>query len=228
MESTETTQVEQSTEVIRKQGLEGTIEANRTLITRILVGVIVLLGGFYAYKAYYLAPMEEEAMSKIFMAQRYFEQDSFNYALNGDKTNPGFITIADEYGQTKAGNLAHYYLGVIYLNKGKYQDAIDNLKSFSSNSHILQPLALGATGDAYSQLKDYSAAADYYVKAATFDDNAGTSPRYLKKAGIVFEELKEYDKAIQQYQLIKDKYPRTEEAMSVDAYIGRAMAASQQ
>ena len=35
--------------------------------------------------------------------------------------------IISEYSNTKAANLAYFYLGVAYLNKGEYQKAIDNL-----------------------------------------------------------------------------------------------------
>jgi len=51
----------------------------------------------------------------MFFAEQYFEKDSLKLAMNGDGTNPGFIQIIDEYGSTKSGNLARYYLGICYL-----------------------------------------------------------------------------------------------------------------
>ncbi|MDZ7774475.1 MAG: hypothetical protein U5L09_02100 [Bacteroidales bacterium] len=63
--------------------------------------------------------LKKEATSQIFVAERYFEQDSLQLALNGDGQYPGFVEIADEYGMTKTGNLAHYYAGVSYLKLGE-------------------------------------------------------------------------------------------------------------
>lgn len=200
---------------------------NQKLVTYVLGGLIVAILGFFAYKYFYLQPMQEEAEKKIFKAQRYFDTDSLRLALNGDGNNPGFLEIADDYSSTPAGNLAHYYIGVIYLQQGKYQDAIDNLKDFKADSKILMPVALGAMGDAYSQLKNYDEAADYYIKAAKEDANEFTAPRYYKKAGIVYEELGKFKEAEDAYQKIKEKYPRSQEGNMIDKYIARAKAGSE-
>ena len=85
-------------------------------------------------------------------------------------------------------------------------------------------MALGAIGDAYSQLKQYDDAASYYMKAAKKQDNKFTAPRFYKKAGMVYEELKEYKDAIAAYQVVKDKYVGSFEFNRIDAYIQRAQA----
>jgi tetratricopeptide (TPR) repeat protein len=85
-------------------------------------------------------------------------------------------------------------------------------------------MALGAIGDAYSQLKQYDEAASYDMKAAAKDDNKFTAPRYYKKAGLVYEELKKYQDAVNAYQTVKDKFPNTYEFNKIDAYIQRAQA----
>ena len=50
------------------------------------------------------------------------------------------------------------------------------------------------------------------------------SPIYLKKAGIAYESLKEYDKAVKAYETIKDKYASSMEASDIEKYIERASA----
>jgi tetratricopeptide (TPR) repeat protein len=214
------------TPTYNKPALADLFNKNQKLITYVLGGLIVAILGFFAYKYFYLQPMQEEAEKKIFKAERYFDSDSIKLALNGDGNNPGFLEIAEDYGSTKAGNRAHYYIGVIYLQQGKYQDAIDNLKDFKADSKILMPVALGAIGDAYSQLKNYDEAADYYINAAKEDANEFTAPRYYKKAGIVYEELGKYKEAADAYQKIKEKYPRSQEGNMIDKYIARAKAGS--
>jgi len=57
----------------------------------------------------------------MFMAQKYFEQDSIRKALNGDGQYLGFLAIIDEYGMTKSSNLSHYYAGMCYLKLGQFE-----------------------------------------------------------------------------------------------------------
>ena len=125
------------------------IEKNQKLIT-ILVGAIILIVlGYFGFQKFYLAPREKEAQSQIFMAQKYFEQDSLNLALNGDGNYLGFLSIIDDYGMTKTANLSHFYTGMIYLKKGDFNNAIKHLKKFDSDDEFIGPMATGAIGDAY-------------------------------------------------------------------------------
>ena len=79
-------------------------------------------------------------------------------------------------------------------------------------------------GDAYSELKDYSRAITFYKKAADKNKNTFTSPLFLKKLGLVYEEQKEFKSALDTYKKIKTDFPESVEAASVDAYIARAEA----
>ncbi|MCX6350799.1 MAG: tetratricopeptide repeat protein [Bacteroidetes bacterium] len=209
----------------QRTGLAGMMDKNRKMVTYLLGGIIIVILGFFGFKQFYLEPQEAEARVKLFKAQRLAENDStLTLALNGKGMDMGFIAIADDYGMTKSGNLAHYYAGCILLKQGKYDDAISHLKSFSSKSKVFGPLALGAIGDAYCQQKNFEEAADYYMKAAHKDDNRFTAPRYFRKAGLVYEELKKYKEALEAYQVVKDKYANTNEGNQIDKYIGRAQA----
>lgn len=205
----------------------GFVENNRKLVTYIAGGVLAIIAGILIFKFVYLEPLETEGKTAIISAQRYFETDSFNLALNGDN-NPnhiGFADAASDYAMTKTGNLANYYAGISYLQQGKYEEAIEHLKDFDTDSKILKPMALGAIGDAYSQLKDYETAAEYYLKAAKDNDNEFTSPRFYKKAGLVYEELGKPGDALTAYHAIKEKYKTTSYGNDIDKFIARASAA---
>ena len=79
----------------------------------------------------------------MFMAEKYFENDSLNKALKGDGNYLGFLDIIDQYKFTKSANLSHYYAGICYLKKGEFQNAIDQLNSFSSGDQLVGPMASG-------------------------------------------------------------------------------------
>jgi len=194
----------------------------------IAVGVIiVIILGFFGYQKYYIEPKTQEAQEQIYMAQGYFEADSLDKALYGDGNSLGFIDIAEEYNMTEPGNLANYYAGIISLKKGDFQQAIDYLEGFDGEDHFVGPMATAAIGDAYVELGDLNKGADYYIEAADQKSNDLTTPLFLFKAGQVYELLKAYDNAIRIYTRIKDEYPKSSEARTIEKYIGRATAANE-
>lgn len=198
------------------------IEDNRKILIGIVIVIVAIVGGYLAYNRWYLKPLNDEANSQMFRAEQYFEVDSFSLALNGDLNYPGFLTIIDDYSSTKAGNLAHYYAGICYLQMGKFNEAIEYLSGFDSDDKMLMPIAYGAQGDAYLELKQPEKAAEFYVKAGTVSENMFTSPLYLMRAGLVLESLKDYKSALEHYKVIKEKYKNSAEGRVIDKYIAKA------
>lgn len=196
-------------------------EENRKSITFIAVALFVIVGGYYAYLYLYQTPREKEAQEFIFSAQNYFEQDSLRLALNGDGQNYGFLDIADEYSGTKAGNLANYYAGISYLNRGEFENAIEYLDKFSSDDPILSVIATGAIGDAFLELGQPGEALDYYQRATSGESNEFVVPFYLKKAGLVAEEQGDLNKASKFYTRIKKDFKDSQEGSDIDKFIAR-------
>lgn len=147
---------------------EAFFQANKKVISYAGGGLLALILGAYYVWGIYLPDRQREAVDLMHVAERYFENDSLRLAVEGDGNFPGFEEIVDEYGWTRAGNLAKYYLGVSYLRMGKYNEAIDALNSFSTKDPVLGSIALGCVGDAHLQLKKDQEALDYYLKAADF------------------------------------------------------------
>ena len=196
---------------------------NNGKIVGIAVGIVILIPlGYLGYKKYILEPKETAAYAAMFPAEQLFAQDNYEAALNGDaNTNTtGFLSIIDEYGGTKASNLAHYYAGISYLKLGKYSEAIEQLEDFSSDDILVSSVAYGATGDAYRELGDSQNAVKNYEKAANENPNNFTSPIYLKKAGLTYEDdLQDLDKALACFQKIEREYPNTREGQEMMKYI---------
>ena len=198
------------------------IEDNQKSLV-VIVGVIIAIIAIYlSFTNFYLEPLEQEAHADMYMAEMYFEKDSFNLALNGDGQFLGFLDVADEYSLTNAGNLANYYAGLCYLHTAQYEDAIEYLSDFSSDDIILSALALGCIGDAYLELEENSKALKYYEKAAENNDNEFTTPRYLMKQANVLEMDEEFEDALKIYNQIKEDYSKSQIAQDIDKYIVRA------
>jgi len=203
---------------------ENFVEDNKKTLSVVLGSVVIVIAIIAWYNKVYLPPIEAEAQENMFWAEQYFEKDSLNLAINGDGQHDGFLDIIDQYGSTKAANLSHYYLGICYLKSGSYEDAIYELKEFSSDDVMISSVALGAIGDSYAELNDLDNATKYYEKAAANNKNNITTPLYLFKAGIAYEDAGKYSDAVAKYTGIKSDYPNSNEARSIDKYIARAEA----
>lgn len=200
------------------------IEENKNMLSIVVAAIAIVVGGYFAYTSFYLKPLQEEAQQEMFMAEKYFEQDSLNLAMYGDDMYPGFIEIADNYSGTKAGNLANYYLGICYLRTGQFEAAIDALDDFDAKDLIIGATKLGAMGDAYLELGDLNKAVSHYKKAANYYQDDFTSPMYLMKAAKTYELLNDYASAVDTYQKIKEDYRKSSQATEADKYIARAEA----
>ena len=203
------------------------IEQNSKKIIFGIIAVAVLVAAILGYKYGYATPQQKKAEAAMFRAELYFDRDSFALALNGDGLNvEGFNAIIDQYGSTDAGNLAKAYAGICYFKLGDNESALDMLKSFSGGDEMLSPTIVGLIGDCYVNMGNTEEGISYFEKAASQADNDVISPVYLKKAGVAYESLKQYDKAVKAYTTIKEKYFASVEASDIDKYIARASAAN--
>ncbi|MDO3625615.1 tol-pal system YbgF family protein [Mucilaginibacter sp. BT774] len=200
------------------------VRENQKSLIFIAGAIIAMVIIYFGYQKMYLAPREEKAASQMYVAQDAWQKKDWDKALKGDAGYPGFEKIINDYSNTKAANLAYFYAGIAYLNKGDYKKAIDDLTNYRGSDVMVAAEALGGTGDAYVELKDYDKASTFFKKAADKASNKFLSPFYLKKLGLVYEEQKDYKSADETYKKIKSDYPESSEAQSMDAYIARVEA----
>ncbi len=226
-----------STRALNDTGLEGIqlfYEKNKQMVNYVGGGLVAIIAGILFFQLYYLPTQEAEAVNESFWAEKFFEKDSFNIALNGGanvvtadgpKQMMGFTAIADQYGMTRTGNLANYYAGVCLLRTGKFADAIDYLKKYSNSDQVIAPIAQGAIGDCYMELNQFDDAITHYQKAADIVDNKFTSPYFLKKLGFACELKGDYSRAVESYERIDKEYRQSTEARDIAKFIARAKAA---
>lgn len=187
--------------------------------------IVLLLGCYLGYKYFIVDPAQEEANIKAYKAEDIMDfDDSLSMALNGDPKMgiTGLKEIADEYGYTKAGKRAALRVGKILLEQGNPEEAIEYLEKFDLNDKVGQTHAFGNLGQAYADKKDFEKAASYFQKAADQAKLVNISSRYQKLAGLAYEELKEYDKAVDCYQKVQKEYFNSDQARDIDKYIERA------
>ena len=175
---------------------EAFIDKYKKPIMYVFIAIVVLVGGYFLYRSFVSEPREAKANELMFKGQQYFASDNYEKALNGDGQGfPGFLKIANDYGSTKAGNLAQLYAGLSY--------------------------AIGALGNCYAELDQLDKATSTLLEAAKKADNNSLSPLYLIQAGEIFESQGKKDKALECYKEIKTKYVNSMQYAEIDKYIER-------
>lgn len=197
--------------------VEDFYDQNKNIVWGIVGGILLLVAGFVGYR-YYVGSQDETAQAELFPSVYQVEADSLKKALNGNGKNPGILAVAENYGSTPAGNLADFYAGTALLKEGKYDEAIEHLKNFSSSDLLVQARAYALTGDAYMEKKSFDEAVDFYKKAADYKPNKFFTPGYLLKLAVAQEQAKQNDKAIDTYDSIIEKYAQSTEAVSAKKY----------
>ena len=105
------------------------VDKNRTLVWGV-IGAIVLLVVLAVAYVFYQQNQEAKAQGALAVPIRLYEQDNYREALDGADGAMGFLAIADEYGGTDAGNLAHFYAADALFNLGEYDQALDHFEDF--------------------------------------------------------------------------------------------------
>jgi TolA-binding protein len=193
--------------------------------------IILLGGGWYAYKNFVQLPNEQKAAEMIFpaeklfgkMTQTGFNKDSINLVLNGGNgIATGMLKIANSYGGTAAGKRAHYIAGACYLHSKDFNNAIKHLKEFSTSATQVQAAAYLMLGDAHAELKKNDDAFDYYKKAATLNSkDEFITPEALFKSALFAEHTGKTKEAIEFFKKIKESYPKNSHAADADKYLAR-------
>ncbi|MFI3314098.1 MAG: tetratricopeptide repeat protein [Rikenellaceae bacterium] len=203
---------------------ESYIEKNfKTLI--IAVGaIIVITGSYFGYRSFIESPRIENASAAAFVAEQYFQQDSFALALNGNDYFEGFIEIADSYSSTPIGNMANHYAGICYLKLGDFNNAASYLKRYNrvegEASAVINAQNIGLLGDIAVEQGDNAAAIKQYALACEIN-NDFTAPMYLKKLGLMYELEGNNAKALEAYNKISVLYPSSLEGRDIEKFIGR-------
>lgn len=210
----------ESAEALQKEigKAEGFLKKNQSILAIIAGVIVVAILGFFAYN-YWMDTQNEEAQVAMVDATFAYEADSLSQALNGVGGGDGMLIIAEDYGSTKAGNLASFYAGSALLKQGKFDEAIDHLSDFSSSDLVLQGKAYALIGDAYMEKGEATEAADFYKKAASYESNKFLTPGYLMKLALAQETAGDNAAAINTYEALIQDYPAATETINAKKYM---------
>ena len=195
------------------------------LLVYLLAAIALIVAGWWLYKEMIVKPKQVEAVAAMWQAEQQFSRDSFQMALNDPGGGyDGFLALADKFSGTPAGNMAHYYAGICYLQSGDFDNAIAQMEDFSAKGDLLPAMKNGILGDCYSEKQDFGKALDYYEKAADAAENDLLAIYYLKKLGMLNENQGNTKAALKAYERIRRDHPNPQSSdwRDVEKYIYRA------
>jgi len=175
-----------------------------------IVAVIGLVIGYFVYSA----QQEEEAQNLIGIAERYYSEGELEKALYGDDDDlsVGFSQIAENYPNTKSGNLANYYSAVVEYEMDNYDSALNYLNEFNPPQGILGVAPITFHAVILMELERFEEAAGKFEEAATWDKNEVTTPENYLRAAEAYLEADNKLKAEEMLTVISEEYPTSQYA----------------
>lgn len=188
-----------------------------------VVAIVVCVAAIVGYTQFISNPRSQKADEALFRCETYFQAENYDMALNGDGQGCiGLLKVIDDFGCTKAGNLAKLYAGLCYAQTDKFQEASEMLEDFSlQDDAVISPAALGALGNVYANLGQNEKAIKTLLQAAKTADNNSLSPTFLLQAGELYEAEGKDEKALEVYKQIKKEYVNSMAYQEIDKYIER-------
>lgn len=200
-------------------------EKNSKSMIIALLALFVLAAAIFGYRQLISQPRERKAAEMIAQAQYRFESTTPEYqlALEGDANGPGFLDVIDQYGSTRAGNLAKHYAGICYLKEGDLKNAAAYLAKYTPvkgiPGSVVNAQNYGLQGDIAVDEGNYKEAVKFFEKAVEAADNNATAPIFLMKAGRAYKALGDTAKAKECFERIATAYPSSFEARDIEKYI---------
>lgn len=187
-------------------------------ITVVVVAIVAVI--FYTKNQ---SDNDERAMTDLSRIIQYFDNGQLQTAVDGmpEQNIPGLRSIVDNYGSTKSGDLARFYLASGYFQLGRYQEALEEFEDCSPSDPLLIVSRLSGIAGCYEGMKNHAQAAEYYEQAATTYGNDALAAENMSHAAYNYSLAGQRERAVDLYKRIKKDYPTSTYARDADRHIAR-------
>lgn len=191
----------------------------------ISIALTVLVVAVFAVVIYLKnrADNNEKALTALGAIFESYDAGQFQTAVDGipEKNIQGLKAIVDNYGNSKSGDLARFYLASAYSQLGRYSEALREFEDYSPSGELLSVARLSGIGSCQEALGMFGEAASAFEKAATQFPKDISAAENLNDAARDYARAGEKEKAIDIYKRIKKNYPTTAFARDADRFIAQ-------
>ena len=163
------------------------------------------------------------AMTQLGEVFSIYDNGQYQVAIDGvpERNIPGLRSIVDNYGNSRSGDIARFYLANAYFYLGKYEEALKHYEDFGPGDELLVVSRYAGIAACYESLGRHKEAADSFEKAATKYAKDVNAAENLNNAARNYAQAGEKEKAIDLYKRLKKNYPTSTYSREADRYISR-------
>ena len=200
-------------------------QANKKIVNGVLTGLVVLAIVIVAYFNN-VSSNNLKATTELGKVLMYYDQGKYDLAINGNLQDNvrGLQSIVDDYGSTKAGKLACFYLANSYFAQGDYDKALKYFDDVNVSDDLVTASAIAGVGACYETKGDHAKAAASYEKAAFRSSKDVNAPENMFHAAQNYLLAGNKEKAAELFKKVKKEYPNSGVARDIDRWIGEASA----
>jgi tetratricopeptide (TPR) repeat protein len=196
------------------------LEENKKRLSTIGLAVlaVVLAGWFYVNNTRNNNEKAANDLAKVFS---YYDNGQFQVAINGlpEKNVPGLQTIVDNYGSTKTGNVAKFYLANAYYNVENYDKALELFEGVSAGVAVVDIAAIAGEASCYEAKGDFEKAAKLYEKAGKKSSDDPNAAENLVSAARNYAKKGDRERAVELYKLVKEEYAQSAAARDAERFL---------
>ena len=183
------------------------------------VVVVIALVVFFKNRA----DNNERAFTALAAIHQVYDSGQFQQAIDGVPAQnlAGLKSIVDNYGGTKGGDLAEFYLADSYFQLGKYAEALESFESCSSSEELVEASRLAGIAACHEALGQFADAGSYFEKAAGDELTEGTAAEHLNNAARNYALAGDKERAVEILKRLKKKYPTTTYGREADRFIAQ-------
>ncbi len=200
-------------------------ENNKKIVNGVLTGIVILAIVIVAYLNN-VNSNNQKAIAELGKITSYYDQGKYDLAINGNlqENVRGLQSIVDDYGSTKAGELAGFYLANSYFELGNYDKALKCYLDVDVKDEMISASAIAGAAACYEAKGEYEKAASTYEKAAFRSTKDVNAPENMFHAGQNDLMAGNKEKAVELFRKVKKDYPTSGVAREIDRWIAEASA----
>lgn len=196
------------------------IEQNSKYMLMAAAGIVLIIAAFYLFSLSQ-KKSEQTASTVLIQAMRTYEVGNFEESIIS------LGQVVQNYGGTKSGKLARFYLANAFFQLNDFANAEQYFRKFVSDfkgDEQIRAAAMGGIAASLEQKKEYEKAAQQYLKIIDQYPESMRAPYYLIRAARCLELSSKADRAQALYDKIIQDY--SDSAEKDEAIILKAMSRS--
>lgn len=195
-------------------------QTNKKLLTNVGIALVLIIAGGWFYLNNQRQGNEKAALefAKVFS---FYDNGQYQLAMNGvpERNVRGLQAIVNDYGSTRNGNIARFYLANCYYNLGEYDKALAEFEDADLPTDLLEASRLAGIAACYEVKGNFADAAKYFERAGKASTGDPNTPEYLANAARNYAKSGNKDQAIELYKYIKKEHASSAVAREAERYI---------